>query len=162
MTELDTLARRAVACKGWRWLSGMRVTATYDLNQPHASETWVADDDTPEDIRTDAGVLDDAGRAWLVDDSGSDAMDSLGTSLPDLADPCTIGGLLHLVREAWGMPELTLTGRPGSGEWCHATAAWSAAMRRACTRARKTTPLRLGPSSLRWRLRLAPNRPRHP
>ena len=39
----------------------------------------------------------------------------LGT-LPDLTDPCTLGGLLSLVREAWGMPRLVAIPQP-DGEW---------------------------------------------
>lgn len=60
------LARRAVACKGWRWLPGM----TY----------WI-----------------DPWRA-----------DRFDHCLPDLTDPCTLGGLLALVREAWGAECYTL------------------------------------------------------
>ena len=81
--DLD-LARRAVACKGWRWLSGMRGIAA--------------------DGRTDR-IMDD-----------SEARQTNADLLPDLSDPCTLGGLLHLVREAWGddaiytIPEMGLTG----------------------------------------------------
>jgi hypothetical protein len=27
-------------------------------------------------------------------------------AFPDLTDPCTLGGVLHLVREAWGDPTI--------------------------------------------------------
>jgi hypothetical protein len=83
MTEL---ARRAVACKGWRWMPGMRLTsgevvtsveygATGQLLGLHLHGRWVAG-------RKASGYL------------------------PDLDDPATVGCLLALVREAWGDPTL--------------------------------------------------------
>jgi len=35
--------------------------------------------------------------------------------LPDFSDPCTVGGLLSLVREAWGIPGLSVRCRGGAG-----------------------------------------------
>ena len=68
--ETEALARRAVACKGWRWLPGMSIIR-------HAGG--------------DDRVMDFS-EARLAHKDG----------LPDLTDPCTLGGLLALVREAWG------------------------------------------------------------
>ena len=78
------LARRAVACPGFRWVPGM--LAVY----PH----------------TTARVLDgDPGESWLAyrhDERrlANGGLDMLG-ALPDLTDPATLGCLLALVREAW-------------------------------------------------------------
>ncbi len=73
---LEELGRRAVACKHWRWMPGM---------------AWF---EPPSGAPDDDG---DYGRINSVDfgcDIGSPAY-------PDLSDPCTLGGLLALVREAW-------------------------------------------------------------
>jgi len=84
MTEQQNieLGKRAVSCKGWRWLPGM-------LGR-----------------RDNIGIRYTPGRGF----SWRDGM------VPDLRDPCTLGGLLHLVREAWGDPRL-VTGR-AHGFWC--------------------------------------------
>ena len=81
MTEAQTaLSRRAVACKGWRWMPGAR---------------WIV---------TRAAPLEDyAGR---IVESGRRAPD--GPGLPDLADPATLGCLLALVRETWRCPTVYL------------------------------------------------------
>lgn len=68
MTDETKLARRAVACDGWRWMPGMQ---TLWLPTPY---------------------------------------------LPDLTDPATLGCVLALVREAWGMPRLVAIPQP-DGEW---------------------------------------------
>lgn len=71
--EQIALGRRAVACKGWRWMPGMR---------------WI--------VSRVAPLEDYAGR---IVDGGRRAPD--GPGLPDLSDPATAGALLALVREAW-------------------------------------------------------------
>ena len=75
----DDLARRAVACPGWRWLPGMR----YTLPTTSLHGRWKP------------------GLSPHI--------------MPDLSDPCTLGGLLALVREAWGCPHLSVVGT--SEDW---------------------------------------------
>lgn len=75
------LARRAVACKGWRWMGGMGVRrwSNYDM-------IW----------RTNrVSTLAERGTFWLAQGC-----------MPDLTDPATLGCILALVREAWGDPRL--------------------------------------------------------
>lgn len=71
------LGKRAVACKGWRWMPGMLAR--------YKGDAWcrVTDADSfglPTRVR-----LPNPRRAW-----------------PDFRDPATVGCLLALVREAWG------------------------------------------------------------
>lgn len=76
--EMTALSRRAVACRGWRWMPGMRVMPAGGMV---AAPLRLTDDyDWPHD---------------------------LGLRLPDLSDPATLGCLLALVREAWRCPTLS-------------------------------------------------------
>ena len=82
MTELakdktQNLARRAVACEGWRWMEGMSTTEG-DIVVGVGDDTITLRDD---------GVMH-------AEHSGV---------LPDLNDPATLGCLLELVREALGL-----------------------------------------------------------
>lgn len=83
MSDLD-LARRAVACKGWRWLPGMRVVESRNgcdsLLGWHDDHGWNACAATG---------------AWV-------RFQNADKLLPVLRDPATRGCLLQLVREAWG------------------------------------------------------------
>ena len=80
-TEMQALARRAVACKRWRLLPGMRLV----VGQITVRLLWV--DGGLWLAATDGGV-----RIYCTDDDW----------LPDLADPATLGCLLALLREALG------------------------------------------------------------
>lgn len=80
---LEALGRRAVACKGWRWLSGMLAAdagPAYPLSPQRLGQQFARPSD---------------GRTWL----------------PDLSDPATLGCLLALVREAWEGKHTTHAGR---------------------------------------------------
>lgn len=82
--ELTDLARRAVACKKWRWLPGMK-----DL------EGWRLHRELP------LGGWDAIGGEWEYHQV------THYPKLPDLTDPATVGCLLALVREAWGRVVVT-------------------------------------------------------
>lgn len=86
MTTID-LARRATACKGWRWLPGMRLRSiraylrVVGLNRDGSLRlSW---DDPGQPVEGDTYTVE-----------------HIGGALPDLDDPASIGCLLALVREA--------------------------------------------------------------
>ena len=77
------LARRAVACKGWRWISGMATAEGHRV------------------VLVDDGVL------WMVyADEGKCKPGCVEDFVPDLTDPATLGCLLALVREALNSPRV--------------------------------------------------------
>ncbi len=95
---MSDLARRAVACRHWRWLPGMRaiggcVVAT-------GCPLWLVD-----------GVprmpVDGEHYMWLRRTTEHPDV------LPDLTDPATLGCLLALVRKAWGDPLMQTTNSGG-------------------------------------------------
>ena len=97
MTEAQTaLARRAVACEGWRWMPGMRTLG--NMRVIHDPYRWP---DRPCAIREGTWVDTAVPRP-------------LGDDLPDLTDPATVGCLLALVREAWSEPRTAVV--PLSGD----------------------------------------------
>ena len=82
--EQISLARRAVACRGWKWMSGMA---------------------TDEGHRV---VLVDTDIVWMVyEGEGKCKPGCVEDFAPDLTDPATLGCLLALVREAWGDEVMT-------------------------------------------------------
>jgi hypothetical protein len=78
LENFEELARRAVACKRWRWMPGMMAIMT----EPHDGETTFR----------------------VLDYIGSRETGAPITMYPDLTDPATLGCLLALVREAHGAP----------------------------------------------------------
>ena len=85
MTEEQiALARRAVACKGWRWMPGMLASGFRVCRvDPHGYRFgW-----------------SDSSYAYRISDD----------VLPDLDDPATRGCLLALVREAHAVPFLQVS-----------------------------------------------------
>jgi len=86
--ELTDLARRAVACEGWRWMPGM---AGLD---PLGVPFRVA-------LAHSGGAIVVAGAALMPA-----YPDALARMVPDFDDAATLGCLLALVREAYGDPAL--------------------------------------------------------
>ena len=98
--RINTLGQRAVACRGWKWMPGMRTLDA--MRVIHDPDRWP---DRPCAIR-EGGWVDTAPPRPLGDD------------LPDLTDPATLGCLLALVRETWGDPTLCAVLDTSDGRWC--------------------------------------------
>jgi hypothetical protein len=79
LDNLEQLGLRAVACKHWKWLGGMRVVSPAE----HSGATGYT-------VRVESGYVAKSGE------------------YPDLTDTATLGCLLALVREAWNDPTLGL------------------------------------------------------
>ena len=98
---INELARRAVACRHWRWMPGM--LALDSCNEEHP-----------------ARVID-ARRSVVYEDNDGAIHEGVvsRSDLPDLTDPATLGCLLALVREAWephrGSDYIASTMHTGSG-----------------------------------------------
>ena len=93
---MSELAQRAVACKGWRWMPGMR---GHDRGKTFVVISAALDSYT---VRFDLPVKQPRRQRpldlWRFERSGGPP------ALPDLTDPATLGCLLSLVREVWGDP----------------------------------------------------------
>ena len=96
----EELARRAVACKSWRWMPGMRAIGRRNLPS-----------------------------AWFrLEESTPSLTGEWSGALPDLTDPATLGCLLALVRDAWGDQRAYLCDYGGydSVEWGVVSHEWDA------------------------------------
>lgn len=106
MSSNELLARRAVACKGWRWMEGMALHGRGVFGRIIYADP--------------RGGLLVAGR----NESGAHMEVRLTPMLmaelecaPDLTDPAMLGCLLALVREAWGDVQIIMTYSPCVGWW---------------------------------------------
>ena len=94
--EQIALARRAVACKGWRWLPGMlALPCSSDrtgVRGVHVRVVHVYEGDGIA-VWGDISGVHGSWEEWRWREEGR---------LPDLQDPATMGCLLALVRETWG------------------------------------------------------------
>ena len=91
-TEATDLARRAVACPGWRWMGGAR---------------WIGVRSAP--FENLCGRYPDSDRGYSIPHDAP---------LPDLTDPATLGCLLALVREAWVDADIFGLHYHCDGGWC--------------------------------------------
>lgn len=91
------LAERAVACKGWRWMPGMLARSQF---------------------RTIRIEHDGVEGATTHDKHDAESLCQYLAAIPDLTDPATLGCLLALVRETWGMPTgITVSYSSDDGLW---------------------------------------------
>jgi hypothetical protein len=77
LDNLEQLGLRAVACKHWKWLGGMRVVSPAE----HSGATGYT-------VRVESGYVAKAGE------------------YPDFTDNATLGCLVALVRQAWKASDL--------------------------------------------------------
>lgn len=94
-SEMMALARRAVACKAWRWMPGCPIAVFEDREDVEQGYAALAVEH-PADGR--------AMHALVSPCDGLMVRRIAGHDLPDLSNPATLGCLLALVREAWAMP----------------------------------------------------------
>ena len=85
-TSLNEISERLIACKGFRWMPGMRTLGDWRIINIDADGVEVV---------TDLGEV-------VLFHSGD--LPHIASSLPDLTDPATLGCLLALVREVWKDP----------------------------------------------------------
>jgi len=108
MIDMEQIARRVVACEGWRWLPGMltdgglRLTDTYPLYLEKGVPRFPMSDEHKWGL-------------YLRESEDNPAI------LPDLTDPATLGCLLALVRGVVGDTGLSCIGDGlpnGETRWC--------------------------------------------
>ena len=89
---MEELAKRAVACRHWRWMPGM----------------WIVDEGGGRGVVLD--IVTQGGRPYVKFQNPAHTRQGqvpAAWCVPDLSDPATLGCLLALVREAWGCDSLT-------------------------------------------------------
>jgi hypothetical protein len=122
--EYISLGKRAAACKGWRWMPGMRGVRSFfhpSLGEHVTVNVRIESSLDVELIETPSRSQELVSSAHCTVSGWTKVSDLL----PDLTDPATLGCLLALVREAWGMPTgITVTYSSDLGLW---RVSWSGA-----------------------------------
>jgi len=85
------LAKRAVACEAWEWMSGM-TAIPLGFERERWLLCWVQGKEA-------GGYQTSGGKWWGI--ANSDTPMDLTEWIPDLSEPATIGCLLDLVRKIW-------------------------------------------------------------
>lgn len=93
MCDLD-LSRRAVACRGWRWMPGMLTLPWRDEFGDVSHPPWR--------LRTEN---------WMPFADGHRG------AIPDLTDPATLGCLERLAQDDWNDIGLYVQGQYHEGRW---------------------------------------------
>lgn len=116
--EQIALARRAVACKGWRWMAGMVAI------HPNVSVSRVLFGKGYSFVGAYRRELKTKSPSWWQGWSGQVQHSQYGyagfehcTPIPDLEDPATLGCLLALVREALNSPRVHVLYVEGLYRW---------------------------------------------
>jgi hypothetical protein len=116
--EQIALARRAVACKGWRWMPGMVAI------HPNCTTSRVLFGRGYTFLGAYRRELKTKTPSWWQGWSGQLQHGQHGyagfehcTPVPDLTDPATLGCLLALVREAWRDPKVHVLYVEGLYRW---------------------------------------------
>ena len=108
-----TLGQRAVACKRWRWLPGMRFTSP-DVDGGARIVGYVAGHFGKVFARA---VDDHDAEVEPVCFDGDASRDWYSSCVPDLTDHATLGCVLALVREAWSDPSAHTRYSRSRGLW---------------------------------------------
>lgn len=126
--ELETLARRAVACRHFQWIEGMQAFVTkgsivsnpIDPNSKFrvACVAIMILDIHPDDLPEKRNKGNKRKQEVLMTNYCPihNKIAFPNCCYPDLIDPATIGCLLTVVREAWGKLELYCAAA-GEGKW---------------------------------------------
>lgn len=125
--QMQDLARRAVACKHWRWMPGM--LALPDLAKQGGRVCRV---DHQIELALDEREIDEDGGEWHTQMRSSintltvDGRDRWN-HLPDLTDPATLGCLLALVIERYPSGILV-----GTSPWAGPSRRWHESQQISC------------------------------